>query len=126
MGRCATILTATVTLSFYGCSRAPSTADTSSTNLATALRLGTGTATLSWMPPRRNSDGSALSNLAGYYIYYGTSPTNLNRAIKLSDPYMTTYTVDGLTPGTYYFSIVAFTTTGIKSRPSQTGSTTIP
>ena len=86
---------------------------------------GTGTATLSWIPPRRNVDGSALSNLAGYYIHYGTSPTNLNRTIKLSDPYMTTYTVDNLGTGTYYFSIVAFTTTGIIGNASPPVSKTI-
>lgn len=71
-------------------------------------------------------DGSAISNLAGYYIHYGTSPTNLNRIIKVQDPYTTTYAVDELSPGTYYFSIVAFTATGIMSNPSPPVSKTIP
>jgi len=95
-------------------------------NSATDRRAGTGVATLSWMPPRRNSDGSPVSNLAGYYIYYGTSPTNLNHVIKLLDPYVTTYTVDDLSSGTYYFSIVAFTSTGIKGLASPPSSKTIP
>jgi hypothetical protein len=80
---------------------------------------------LSWEPPRRNEDGSAIADLAGYFIYYGTSPTNLNVTIKIPDPYVTTYTVDRLGPGTYYFCIVAFTATGIRSGASPTVSKTI-
>jgi hypothetical protein len=86
---------------------------------------GNGTATLSWEPPRRNLDGSAIGNLAGYFIYYGTSPSNLNVIIKIPDPYVTTYTVDRLTPGTYYFRILSFTDTGIKGIASPTVSKTI-
>jgi hypothetical protein len=86
---------------------------------------GTGTATLSWEPPRRNVDGSAIGSLAGYFIHYGTSPANLNLTIKISDPYVTTYTVDELPPGTYYFRIVAFTASGLKSNASPIVSKTI-
>ena len=64
-------------------------------------------------------------NLAGYFIYYGRSPSNLNATIKIPDPYVTTYTVDKLGPGTYYFCIVAFTATGIRSSASLTVSKTI-
>jgi Fibronectin type III domain len=86
---------------------------------------GNSTATLSWEPPRRNLDGSTIGNLAGYFIYYGRSPTNLNVIIKIPDPYVTTYTVDRLSPGTYYFRIVAFTDTGINGSASPTVSKTI-
>lgn len=64
-------------------------------------------------------------NLAGYLIYYGRSPSNLNVTIKIPDPYVTTYTVDKLGPGTYYFCIVAFTDKGIRSSDSLTVSKTI-
>jgi len=86
---------------------------------------GNGVATLSWERPRRNLDGSAIGNLAGYFIYYGRSPTNLSVVIKIPDPYVTTYTIDRLDPGTYYFRIVAFTDTGIKGNASLTVSKTI-
>ena len=39
---------------------------------------GTGSATLSWTAPALNSDGSQLTDLAGYHIYYGTSPSSLS------------------------------------------------
>ena len=87
--------------------------------------MGTGSATLSWEPPRRNLDGSPIKNLAGYFIYYGKDPDKLNSTIKIADPYVTTYTVDRLGPGTYYFSVVAFTDTGIKGSVSPTVSKTI-
>jgi hypothetical protein len=81
---------------------------------------------LSWEPPRRNLDGSAIGNLAGYFIYYGRDPANLGGIIKIPDPYVTTYTLDKLRPGTYYFRIVAFTDTGAKGDATDTVSKTIP
>lgn len=71
-------------------------------------------------------DGSALRNLAGYYIYYGTSPTNLSRIIRIPDPYVTSYTIDKLGRGTYYFSITAFTVNDTRSSASSVVSKTIP
>ncbi len=81
---------------------------------------------MSWEPPRRNLDGSVIGNLAGYFIYYGKDPTNLNAIIKIPDPYVTTYTIDKLAPGTYYFRIVAFTEAGAKGTSTPTVSKTIP
>jgi hypothetical protein len=119
------IATATVLL-LAACSKVPVNPtmpiDTAPPTLASA---GTGTATLSWEPPRRNVDGSPIKNLAGYYIYYGRDSTNLNVTIKIKGPYVTTYTVDKLSPGTYYFRIVAFSDTGIKGSASPTVSKTI-
>ena len=37
-----------------------------------------GSATLSWTPPTQNSDGSALTNLSGYSIYWGRAPQTLH------------------------------------------------
>lgn len=88
--------------------------------------MGAGTATLTWEPPRRNVDGSALRDLAGYFIYYGTSEADMSRTVRISDPYVTTYVIEKLVPGTYYFSIVAFNASGTRSRASSTVSKTIP
>ena len=116
-----TLLAAVLTL--CACAKEPAS---EAAPLHDASMRGSGTATLSWEPPRRNVDGSAIGNLAGYFIYYGTNPDNLNRTVKITDPYATTYTVDELSPGTYYFSIVAFTAAGAKSSASPTVSKTIP
>jgi hypothetical protein len=123
LDRCALIITASALLSVCACNRAPPAVDTSA---ASRWQSGIGKATLTWEPPRRNTDGSALRDLAGYYIYYGTSPARLDRrTFKISDPFVTTYVVDGLGPGTYYFSIVAFTANGIRSSASSIESKTI-
>jgi Fibronectin type III domain len=86
----------------------------------------TGTATLSWAPPRRNLDGSALNDLAGYYIYYGKNPDDLSGEIRIFEPYATTHTVDHLGPGTYYFKVVAVTANGVKSSETSLVSKKIP
>lgn len=54
---------------------------------ATTVR---GSATLSWTPPTKNTDGSRLTDLAGYKIYYGTSEKYFQRVI-----YVTAYTAAG-------------------------------
>ena len=79
---------------------------------------GTGSATLSWTPPTRNTDGSTLSNLAGYRISYGTSASSLSKTITLSNPGLSSYVVENLTAGTWYFTIKAYTSTGNESATS--------
>jgi hypothetical protein len=46
----------------------------------------TGAATLSWQAPTQNTDGTALTDLAGYRIVYGTSQSALNQTITISNP----------------------------------------
>jgi len=59
-----------------------------------------GNATISWTPPTQNVDGTALTDLAGYKIYYGTSASALNQAIQVSAG-ITAYVVNNLSPATY-------------------------
>lgn len=85
---------------------------------------GSGNATLSWTPPTTNTNGSALTNLAGYHIYYGTSPEALNKVVTVSLG-VTSYVIEGLTPGVWYFAVNSYTTTGTQSALSSTASKTI-
>jgi hypothetical protein len=78
----------------------------------------TGTATLDWTPPTENSDGSSLTNLAGYTVYYGTSPDRLTESVKISNPGLTAYTVSNLTSGTWYFAVTSYSSTGVESSRS--------
>jgi hypothetical protein len=80
----------------------------------------TGSAALSWTPPTRNTDGSTLTNLAGYRIAYGTSASSLSRTVSLANPGLTSYVVDSLAAGTWYFSIRAYTAGGTESAASTT------
>jgi hypothetical protein len=84
-----------------------------------------GSAALSWIPPTENTDGTSLTNLAGYHIVYGTSPTALTSTIIVSNPGLTSYTVGNLPPGTYYFAVAAYNSDGVEGSPSAIGSKTI-
>ena len=77
------------------------------------------------MPPTENSDGSALTNLAGYTVYYGTSPSNLTQSVKVANPGLTAYTVTNLSSGTWYFAVTSYSSTGVESARTGTVSTTI-
>jgi hypothetical protein len=84
-----------------------------------------GSATLSWVPPTTNTNGTPLTDLAGYIINYGTSSTNLTQQINVSNATATGYTVTGLTTGTWYFTVSAYASDGTQSAPSNVASKTI-
>jgi hypothetical protein len=84
-----------------------------------------GVATLDWEPPTQNSDGTALTNLAGYTVYYGTSPNDLSQSVKVSNPGLASYTVTGLTSGKWYFAVTSYSADGVESARTSTVSTTI-
>ena len=86
---------------------------------------GSGSATVSWTPPTQNSDGTPLTNLAGYRIMYGPSVDELDQSIGVENPSVSTYVVDNLTSGTWYFAVVAINSAGLSSELSNVGSKTI-
>ena len=77
-----------------------------------------GTATLTWSAPTANTNGTPLTDLAGYHIRFGTSPDALTRVIDLAGSRATAFEVSNLSPGTYYFSISAYTSIGTESAES--------
>lgn len=85
-----------------------------------------GTVVLSWTPPTQNTDGSALTNLFGYEISYGNSPTNLNLKFQIQDASATNHVFEGLASGTWYFAVKAVSSTGAMSIPSNPASKVIP
>ncbi|HEY0680965.1 MAG TPA: putative Ig domain-containing protein [Steroidobacter sp.] len=80
--------------------------------------VSNGGAVLSWTPPTQNNDGSALTNLAGYRIVYGTSPSTMTQTVQVANAGITRYTMDNLSPGTYYFAVRAYTASGAESSNS--------
>lgn len=81
----------------------------------TVSQTALGNVTLSWVAPTQNADGSPLTNLAGYKIFYGTSSRNYDHEIHINNPSMTTYVVDNLVPDTYFFAAKSFNTSGVES-----------
>ena len=89
------------------------------------VATATGSATLTWNPPTENTDGSALTDLAGYKIYWGTSPGNYTNSATLSNPGLSSYVVEQLTPATWYFVATAVNGQGVESAFSGVASKTI-
>jgi hypothetical protein len=79
---------------------------------------GEGSATLSWYPPTENADGSALTDLSGYRIYYGRHKRRLDNTIVLDNPGLTRYLVEGLSPGHWYFAMTSVNRKGAESSRS--------
>jgi hypothetical protein len=90
------------------------------------LQNASGTATVNWTAPTTNTDGSALTNLAGFRIAYGTSQTNLDQSVDLDNASLSTYTVNNLSSGTWYFAVYAVNSSGVESDISNVGSKAIP
>jgi hypothetical protein len=88
-------------------------------------QISAGAATLSWNPPTENADGSSLTDLAGYRIYYGRNPDNLTQVIVLNNPGLTRYVVENLTPARWHFEMTSVNTEGVESRRTPTASKTI-
>jgi hypothetical protein len=84
-----------------------------------------GSATLSWLPPTQRVDGSALTNLAGYRIRYGTSPDRLVSTIEIPQPGITSAVIENLVPARYYFVMTAYDSDGNESADTPAVSKTI-
>ncbi len=87
--------------------------------------VATGSASISWTPPTENSDGSALTDLAGYQIRYGRSANDLNQSVSLTNPSLSTYVIENLTSGAWYFALAAVNQQGASSSMSNVASKTI-
>lgn len=86
----------------------------------------TGTATLYWLPPTLTTTGEALTDLAGFKLYAGPSSGSQTQIAQLANAATTSYAVSNLASGTWYFSISAYTNTGVESDRTGLVSTTIP
>ena len=74
-----------------------------------------GSVTLSWQAPTQRTDGSALTDLAGYRIRYGTAPGSYANQVQIANPGITSYVINNLPPGTYYFVATAYDSAGRES-----------
>ena len=82
-------------------------------------------ATLTWKAPTANTDGTSLTDLAGYKIYYGTASGNYSQTVDVGN--VTSSTVSNLSDGTtYYFAVTAYDASGIGSGYSNEVSKTTP
>ncbi len=78
-------------------------------------------ATLEWTAPTTQTNGVQLADLAGYRIHYGKSAQKLDQTIEIRNASISTYMVEGLAPGTYYFAVTAFNSRNLESERSNAG-----
>ena len=86
---------------------------------------GTGTATLSWTAPTLDTNGSPITELAGYNIHYGKTPTTITNVITVNDPASGSHTISNLAAGTWYFAVVAYNAQAVESSFSNVVSKTM-
>jgi hypothetical protein len=83
------------------------------------------TASLSWVPPTQYTDGTTMTNLAGYRIHYGRSASELSASLTIDNAGITRYSMDGLASGVWYFAVTAYTSEGAESDDSTVVSATV-
>lgn len=88
-------------------------------------QVALGSVTLSWTPPTTNVDGTPMTDLAGYRIYYGRSATTLDEFVPVTNAGTTRFVVDNLSPATWYFSMTAVNSAGVESSLSGVVSTNL-
>ena len=74
-----------------------------------------GSATLSWAAPTTRTDGSPLTNLSGYKIFYGRMSGIYDYQIDINNPAVLTYVVENLVSGDWYFALTAYDSEDVES-----------
>ena len=97
-----------------------------SLNVVSTAAAGPATAKVTWVAPTENNNGTALTDLAGYYVHYGTSESDLSEVVQVASASTLSYVVTGLATGTtWYFAVSAYTTGGEQSALSAISSKTL-
>ncbi len=77
-----------------------------------------GGASVQWVAPPSKMDGSPLDDLAGYRISYGRTADELDNSVYIEDPNATSYTIDSLESGVWYFAVSAVNANGLEGAAS--------
>ena len=85
----------------------------------------TGSIALSWSAPATNSDGSPITDLSGYRVYYGTASGFYTDNVTITNPSTLSTTISNLPADTYYVIVRAFNSVNAESQASVEVSKTI-
>lgn len=91
----------------------------------TVSQVQLGSMTLSWTPPTQNTDGTVLTDLAGYRIYYGPSEGNYPNRVIIDTAGLASYVVENLVPDTYYVVATSVNAMGVESTYSNVAIKTV-
>jgi hypothetical protein len=93
-----------------------------STNYTLTCTWGSGSATVNWTPPTTNTDGTPLTNLAAFRVYYGTSSSSLTQVKEINDISSSATTISGLSAATWFFKVRAVNASQVESADSNVSS----
>ena len=91
---------------------------TASATYTLTCTWGAGSANVTWTAPTTNVNGTPLTNLAKFKVYYGTSSSALNSSVTVDDITQRSATISSLSPGTWYFAVRAVNTSNTESANS--------
>jgi len=77
--------------------------------------LRDGSTTLSWVPPSTTESGIPVTNLAGYTVHCWGKSGRYTNTVRIDDPSVTRYEIEGLPPGRYQCAVSAFTEDDVES-----------
>jgi len=121
-----TVGTHTVTATVSDSSNASHTREVTVTVEEPASGGNQGVATVSWVAPTLNEDGSPINDLSGFKVYYGTSASDLSDYVVVNDAFQFTQEIADLEQNaTYYFAVTAFNEQGVESEYSDVTSKVI-
>ncbi len=72
-----------------------------------------GVADLSWTMP--DVPGASGTELVGYHIYYGPNASDLTHVVNIANPDSTSFVIDSLAGGTWYFAIKSYDARNVES-----------
>jgi hypothetical protein len=68
-----------------------------------------------WQAPTQNVDGTPLTDLAGFRLYWGSKSRSYTGNARISSPSQTQYRTDNLPTGTYFIAVTALDQQGNES-----------
>ncbi|MGE0080661.1 MAG: fibronectin type III domain-containing protein [Thiohalomonadaceae bacterium] len=82
--------------------------------------VGDGEIAVFWRAPteRENGEPLPLSELKGYRIHWGPTDNPTEYSVTINDPYATSFTLEGVVPGSYELAMTAIDSNGRESAPS--------
>jgi hypothetical protein len=72
-----------------------------------------GAVELNWSVPTRNTNGTALTDLAGYVVRYGTGNSTMNSHVFVKS---TKVEINNLSAGTWYFEVASVNSDNVQSQ----------
>jgi hypothetical protein len=81
----------------------------------TVFKTTSGSVTLNWASPTTNTDGTRLTNLDAYRVFYGQTSRNYTKSVYVPAAASHSVVIEGLAAGTWFFAIKSINTLGVAS-----------